>query len=77
MTKPIELDQLASKLSLAKKATGEAEQDLERLLVDLRGAPRAEKSTITPVLEAAFTKLRAARADLQDIEKLLNDAKAP
>ena len=64
-------EQLMTKIRNAKQEMEDAERDLERLLLDLRVFPRPEKTTITPVLEAAFTKLRNARKNLVELELLL------
>jgi hypothetical protein len=62
---------LASKVEAAKRNVIEAEADLERLLSELRAMARAEKTTISAALESAFTKLRAARSDLEALEQLV------
>ena len=58
----------------AKNAVAEAEGDLAKLLQEIRGAVRAEKVTISEVLQAAFDKLRAAREHLVTLEKLAGEA---
>ena len=55
-----------------RQSIDDAEADLGRLLADVNAAPRAEKTTITPVLEAAFDKLRKARINLRDLEKMID-----
>jgi hypothetical protein len=62
---------LASKVEAAKGAVTDAEVELERLISDLRVMARAEKTTINAALESAFTKLRAARRDLEALEDVL------
>jgi hypothetical protein len=62
---------LLEKLAQAKHDVSAAEVDLERLLAALEVTPRAEKTTVSQVIEDAFTKLRAARVDLADLEKLI------
>lgn len=44
-----------------------AERALEELLRELSIAPRAEKVTVTPIVETAFKRLRAARAILAKV----------
>lgn len=58
-----------SKIDAAKREVIEAEVEIERLITELRVTPRAEKTTISAALESAFNKLRAARRDLEDLER--------
>jgi hypothetical protein len=62
---------LVSKVQAAKHEMTEAEADIERLLRELRATARAEKSTISEVLEAAFNKLRSARGNVEALEELI------
>lgn len=62
---------LSSKVEAAKRNVIDAEADLERLLSELRAVARAEKTTISEVLESAFNKLRAARRELEALEQLV------
>jgi len=55
----------------AKNRVADAESDLARLLSEVQVAPRAEKTTISAVLENAFHKLRDAREHLGKLETLL------
>jgi hypothetical protein len=55
----------------AKSSVSDAEQDLTRLLSEIRIAPRAEKTGISEALESAFDKLRAAREHLGALERLV------
>jgi hypothetical protein len=48
-----------------------AEHDLDRVLREIQVAPRAEKTTITEVVEKAFVTLRAARERLTRLEQSL------
>jgi hypothetical protein len=57
----------------AKNAVAEAEGDLAKLLHEVRGALRAEKVTISEVLQEAFDKLRAAREHLVTLEKMAGE----
>ncbi len=63
---------LLSKIDAAKTDVSAAESVLETLLMEMRAVPRAEKTTVSQVVEAAFTKLRSAKADLADLEKLVS-----
>jgi hypothetical protein len=47
-----------------------AEGALSKLLAEIHGAARAEKTTISEVLREAFLELRAAREHLVTLEKL-------
>jgi hypothetical protein len=62
---------LVSKVQAAKREMTEAEADIKKLLRELRAKARAEKTTISQVLEAAFNKLRSARENVEALEELL------
>ena len=62
---------LLAKIESAKSEIAAAESDLEGAFRDMRISPRAEKTTISKVLEDAFTKLGAAKTTLMDLEKLV------
>lgn len=62
---------LLSKIESAKTGLSDAEGDLEKVLREIRIAPRAQKTTISAVVEDAFAKLRAARATLGDLEEIV------
>ncbi|WP_437679136.1 hypothetical protein [Sorangium sp. So ce131] len=62
---------LLEKVAAAKRDITEAENDLERVLRDIQVAPRADKTTISKVVEDAFTKLRAVKANLIELEALV------
>ena len=49
----------------------DAERHLSRVLQDLGAAPRAQKTTISGVVQTAFDRLRAARESLDQVEKLI------
>ena len=57
----------------AKNGVAEAEDDLAKLLREIRGGARAEKITISEALQAAFKKLRATRQHLETLEKLARE----
>ncbi len=61
---------LLAEVSSAKDAVANAEQDLAKLLRELQSSARAEKTTISKALEAAFEKLRSARQHLVALEKI-------
>ncbi len=60
-------DTLAEALSEVEAA----EHALDGLLRELRVAPRAEKVTVTTVVEAAFARLRRARTRLAKLHELV------
>jgi len=62
---------LLAEMEAAERDIGAAEEDLGRMLREIKVAPRAEKTTITEVVERAFTTLRAARARLVRLEEAL------
>ena len=66
---------ILTKIESAKGAIAAAETDLEKALGDLRRSPRAEKTTVSEVIESAFQKLRASRLDLADLEEILTKEK--
>ena len=45
--------------------------ELDKLLADLKSSPRAQNTTITKIIEDAFSRLKTARVALSDVEKLL------
>lgn len=62
---------LREKLEGAKLRVSDARSTIETLLSEIRVLPRAEKMTISSTVEDAFEKLRAAQAQLQDLEEFL------
>jgi hypothetical protein len=64
---------LLGKIESAKREIAAAESDLESAFRDMRISPRAEKTTISKVLEDAFAKLGAAKTNLLDLERLVVD----
>jgi hypothetical protein len=65
------MDPILAKIAVAKKDMLGAEEDLEKVLREMQVVPRAEKTSISKVVEDAFAKLRAARANLVDLETSL------
>jgi hypothetical protein len=64
-------EMLRAKIGAARSQVGAAEIELGRLIDLLASAPRADKTTVTPALEAAFASLRKATAELVELEGLL------
>jgi predicted ATPase len=60
-----------AKVQTAATEVADAATDLATLLAALRTAPRAQKTTISKVIEEAFSRLKAARAALGDVETIL------
>ncbi len=67
----IKKELVLSKIESAKQEMSDAEGDLEKVLREISIAPRAQKTTISAVVETAFAKLRAARATLGDLEEIV------
>lgn len=63
---------LAEKVSASKREVKSAELALSRLLEDLTGARRADKTTITEAVQKALAKLRQARVDLEDLSRIMS-----
>jgi hypothetical protein len=64
-------EMLRAKIGAARSQVGAAEVELGRLIEQLARTPRADKTTVTPALEAAFASLRKATAELIELEGLL------
>jgi hypothetical protein len=62
---------LLEKVAAAKLDIADAESNLEKVLMAIQSAPRADKTTISKVAEDAFAKLRAVRANLIELERLV------
>jgi hypothetical protein len=60
---------LLARIEVARKELDDADDELGRLLHEVRSAPRAEKTTISRVLEEALDKLKVARTHLSDLER--------
>jgi hypothetical protein len=63
--------ELRDKIDFALAEVDAAETALAMLLLELRRAPRAEKVTITDVVENAFARLRSARHELARLHDLV------
>jgi hypothetical protein len=62
---------LLTKIESAKNEMSAAEDDLEVVLREIKIAPRAQKTTTSVAVEDAFKKLKAARAALGELEKIV------
>lgn len=63
--------ELRKKIDIALTEVNAAETALATLLLELRRAPRAEKVTVTDVVENAFARLRTARQELARLHDLV------
>ncbi len=66
---------ILTKVQTAATEVSESVTDLDKLLRELKTAPRAEKTTISKVVEQAFLRLKDARDALADVEKLVKREK--
>ncbi len=65
--------ELREKLDAALQEVTAAEAALEGLLRELQVAPRAEKVTVTQIVETAFRRLRTAREQLAKLHELVGE----
>ncbi len=62
---------LVEKLARALDEVGSAEKALAEVLREIRSEPRAEKTwTISKAVEDAFERLKSAKTDFIELEKL-------
>jgi hypothetical protein len=59
------------KIADAKRNILEAEVELEKVIGEIEVSPRAQKTTISKVVKDALTKVRAARAHVDELEKIV------
>ncbi|WP_437965023.1 hypothetical protein WMF04_35965 [Sorangium sp. So ce260] len=59
------------KITAAKQEITDAETNLEKALGEIEIAPRADKMAVSEVVQEAFTKLRAARTNLVELEGIV------
>jgi tRNA C32,U32 (ribose-2'-O)-methylase TrmJ len=62
---------LLKNVTTSKQEIEDAERHLSKVLQDLGAAPRAQKTTISGVVQTAFDRLRSARESLDQLEKLI------
>ncbi len=62
---------LLKNVTTSKQEIADAERHLSKVLQDLGAAPRAQKTTISGVVQTAFDRLRSARESLDELEKLI------
>ena len=68
----MEKHELLPMISLARQELSEAESDLDKVMAEIRGALRAEKTAITSAVEDAFARLRRAKNKLAELETKLS-----
>jgi hypothetical protein len=61
---------LLTKISASKSDINDAEERLAKVIRDVQIAPRAEK-TVSEVIDGAMKKLKAARSELESLEKIV------
>jgi hypothetical protein len=62
---------LLKNISTTKQEIEDAERDLSLVLQELGAAPRAQKTTITGVVQTAFDRLQSARESLERLEQII------
>jgi hypothetical protein len=63
---------IRSKIEEAEHQLTVAEEEFSAAIRDLRGAPRAEKTVTTTLIEDAVDKLKACRAKVSELKLLLD-----
>ncbi len=69
----MKIKKIREQVTTAKTAIEAAEEQLDATLKEVRVIPRAEKQTVSIAVEAAFAKLRVAKAQLLALEKTLTE----
>jgi hypothetical protein len=64
-------DSLRARIDTATREMAHAESELTRALREMRGGRRAEKTTVTAVVETALDKLKAARVTVAELQRIL------
>lgn len=62
-------DENHDKWTRARDDLARAEKEVDAALAVIRAAPRAQKTGVTQAVEEAFTKVRAARLLLEELER--------
>jgi len=65
---------IVDKIKVARQELSDAEADVGKVLRELKISVRADKKMIGEALEAAFSKVKLANADLVDLQKLIESA---
>ena len=66
---------ILANVHLAVNEVADAAKELDQLMAKIESSPRAQKTTITNVVQDAFARLKIARTALKEVELIL--AKAP
>jgi hypothetical protein len=64
-------EHLLGRIEAAKRYVNAAELELDNLMREIRAEPRAQKVTASAVMQDAFEKLRAAKVDVLELEKMV------
>lgn len=67
------LETVRANVEIAATEVSDAASDLDKLLREIKTSPRAEKTTVSKVVEDAFSRLKTARVALSDVQKVLED----
>ncbi len=62
---------LLAKIDIATQDLSDAAAHLKKVISEIENVPRAEKTGISEVVKAAFTRLNGARLALKDLEYLV------
>jgi len=60
-----------AKVKLAVTEVADAATDLDKLMSQIAASPRAQKTTVTKVVQEAFSRLKKARDALKEVELIL------
>jgi len=66
---------MRASIQRAKGEITDAQSELDKVIAAIEALPRAQKVTVSDVVNDAFEKLRAAKGQLEELEKLLLGAK--
>lgn len=65
---------LLDKIEAAKRYLNAAELELDGLMGEIPAEPRAQKTTVSQVVQSMFEKLREAKSDVSQLETLLSES---
>ena len=63
---------ILAKVKTAVTEVSDAATDLDKLLSEVKAAPRAEKTQVSKVVSEAFARLKTARVALAEVEEILS-----
>ena len=64
-------EKILTRIVSAKSHVEKAEEELEQLLAEIRAEPRANKVSVSEIVQEAFVKLRSAQRHVLELEKLV------